>query len=183
MSSNIKVQRICQHCGSEFTALTTTTAYCSKQCNSRAYKAKLRAKKVEISNEATQQIKTKPIEILKNKEFLSVKEVSKLLGCSIRTIYYQIENGNLNAYNISQRVTRIRRTDIDKLFEQPQPVKNVDKIPIYNIEDCYTVTEIIQKFKISDSALNNIAKKNNIPKLKKGKFTYLPKIIIDELLN
>lgn len=183
MSSNIKVQRICQHCGNEFTALTTTTTYCSKQCNSRAYKAKLRAKKIEISNEATQQVKSKPIETLKSKEFLSVKEVSKLLGCSIRTIYYQIENGNLNSYNISQRVTRIRRSDIDKLFEQPKVFKRADETPNYNIEDCYTVTEIIKKYKISGTALNNIAKRNNLPKLKNGKFTYLPKKLIDELLN
>ncbi len=28
MSSNIKLQRICQHCGNEFTAKTTVTQYC-----------------------------------------------------------------------------------------------------------------------------------------------------------
>ena len=47
MSSNIKVQRICQHCGNEFTARTTTTQYCGDTCAKRAYKARLRAAKVE----------------------------------------------------------------------------------------------------------------------------------------
>ena len=61
MSSNIKVQRICQHCGKEFTARTTITLYCSHRCNSAAYKAKQRAERVEQSNKETQRIKTQPI--------------------------------------------------------------------------------------------------------------------------
>src|SRR5690554_4887431 len=83
MSSNIHVQRICQHCGTEFTARTTTTAYCSHRCNSAAYKQKIRSVKVQKSNAETRQIKTKPIEVLKAKEFLTVTEVSKLIGCLI----------------------------------------------------------------------------------------------------
>ena len=50
MSSNIKVQRICQHCTKEFTARKTITMYCSHRCNSAAYKAKQRTIKVEASN-------------------------------------------------------------------------------------------------------------------------------------
>jgi excisionase family DNA binding protein len=186
MSSNIKVKRICQQCGIEFTALTTATAYCTKLCNNRAYKAKLRAGKIEVSNNETKQIKTKPIEELKAKEFLSVRDVSKLIGCSIRTIYYHIENGNIRAVNIGQRITRVRRSDIDKLFEQPQPQQpppSPPKLVEYQISDCYTITEVQHKFGISDSALNNITKRNNVPKLKKGKFTYVPKEIIDNLLS
>ena len=183
MSSNIKVKRICKQCGKEFTALTTTTNYCSHQCNSKAYKAKKRAGKVEVSNRETKQIKTKPIEELKAKEFLSVRDVAKLIGCSVRTIYYHIESGNLKAVNIGQRITRIRRSDIDKLFEQTKPVKSSQEAIEYDIKDCYTIKEILQKFQISDSALNNIIKRNSIPKLKKGWFTYVPKGIIDGLLK
>ena len=69
MSSNIKVQRICQHCGNEFTARTTVTQYCSDTCSKRAYKARIKAAKIESSNKETQQIKTRPIEELKAKEF------------------------------------------------------------------------------------------------------------------
>ena len=52
MSSNIRVQRICQFCGKEFTARTTVTKYCSDVCAKRAYKARKRTEKVEISNNA-----------------------------------------------------------------------------------------------------------------------------------
>ena len=183
MSSNIKVQRICQHCGNEFTAKTTSTAYCSLQCNRRAYKAKIRANKVEVSNKETKQVKNRPIEELKAKEFLSVRDVSKLIGCSVRTVYRHIAYGNIKAVNIGQRITRIRRMDIDKLFEQPQPIKSPQKTIEYKILDCYTISEVLSKYGVSDAALNHIIKRNNVPKQKKGKFTYVPKIIIDKLLN
>ena len=118
MSSNIKVQRICQHCGNEFTARTTTTLYCSHRCNSAAYKAKQRAGKVEQSNKETQRIKTQPIEQLKAKEFLTVREVSQLLNCSVRSAYHYIESGTISAVNLGQRMIRVKRSEIDKLFNK-----------------------------------------------------------------
>ena len=117
MSSKIEVQRICQHCGNEFTARTTVTRYCSHRCNSAAHKASIKALKVEISNKETDIIIKQPIELLKAKDFLTVKEVAALLNCSVRSVYYYIGNGNIKAVSLSQRVTRIKRTDIDKLFE------------------------------------------------------------------
>lgn len=186
MSSNIKVKRICQQCGIEFTALTTATAYCTKLCNNRAYKAKLRAGKIEVSNSETKQIKNKPIEELKAKEFLSVRDVAKLIGCSRQTIYTLINTDKLKAVNLLIKKTIVRRSDINKLFEQPQPQQpppSQPKLVEYQISDCYTITEVQHKFGISDSALNNITKRNNVPKLKKGKFTYVPKEIIDNLLS
>jgi hypothetical protein len=53
MSSKIEVIRICEHCKKQFTARTTLTRYCSPICNSRGYKALLRNKKVEKSNQET----------------------------------------------------------------------------------------------------------------------------------
>ena len=116
MSSNIKVQRICQHCGNEFTARTTTTKYCSHKCNSADYKAKLRAAKVEESNKRTKQIINFSIEELKAKEFLSVRDVATLLGCSVRTTYRLIDNGTLKAVNLSERITRIKRSELNKIL-------------------------------------------------------------------
>jgi len=117
MSSNIEVQRICQHCGNEFTARTTVTQYCGDVCGKRAWKAKKRLEKIEASNKQTQQIKTRPIEELKAKEFLTVREVARLLNCSVRSAYYYIERGNIKAVNLGQRITRVKRSEIDKIFE------------------------------------------------------------------
>ena len=116
MSSNIKIQRICQHCGNEFTARTTVTQYCGDDCAKRAYKARQRAAKVELSNKETQQIKAKPLKELKAKEFLTVRDVATLLNSSIRTAYRLIEQGNIRAVNISQRKTLVKRSEIDNLF-------------------------------------------------------------------
>ncbi len=116
MSSNIQVQRICEYCGIEFTAKTTVTRLCSKKCSKAKYKAKIKAGKIEKSNIETQRIKTQPIEILKAKDFLTVKEVAILLSCSVRSVYYYIETEKIKAVNLGQRVTRVKRSNIDKLF-------------------------------------------------------------------
>lgn len=117
MSSNIQVQRICKYCGNEFTARTTVTQYCGDVCAKKAYKVRLRAAKVEASNKETVSIKVKPVEELQAKDFLTVREVAILLNCSLRSVYYHIESGSIKAVNLGQRLTRIKRSELDKLFE------------------------------------------------------------------
>lgn len=187
MSSNIQVQRICQHCGNEFTARTTTTLYCSHRCNSAAYKAKQRAGKVEQSNKETQRIKSEPIEQLKAKAFLSIADTCKLIGISRRTVYRLIERGELITGKAGKR-TIIRRSDLEQLlFEQPrtlapQPEKQAEQKP-FDIAECYNLTEVQSKYSISETALQNLIKRNSIPKIKKGWFAYVPKTVIDKLLS
>ena len=118
MSSNIEVQRICQHCGNEFTARTTVTKYCSHRCASAAHKQRVKALKVDASNKETQRIINQPIENLKAKEYLTVQDVATLLNCSVRSVYYFIEKGTINATNLGQRLTRVKRSELDKVFEQ-----------------------------------------------------------------
>jgi DNA-binding transcriptional regulator YiaG len=57
-------------------------------CSKAAYKARIRAEKVQKLNTETKQIKTQSIEELKAKEFLTVREVARLLNCSVRSAYY-----------------------------------------------------------------------------------------------
>ena len=80
MSSNIEVQRICEHCKQEFTARTTRTRFCSHKCNSRAYKANIKKQKIEASNAETVKTISLPIQELKSKEFLTIAEACKLLS-------------------------------------------------------------------------------------------------------
>ncbi len=181
MSTNIKVQRICQYCGGDFTARTTTTRYCSHKCNSRDYKEKKKASKVNKSNSDTAKITTQPIEVVKAKEFLTAKEVALLLGCSLRTVYRLIDNGTIKAVNLGERMTRVKRADLNNIMEHPitlqyEPVE-------YDISECYTINEVQNKFGISETAVQDVIKRNNIPKTKKGKYAYVPKKIIDELLT
>jgi len=117
MSSNIQVQRICQHCGNEFTARTTVTKYCSDTCSKRAYKARVRAGKVEQSNKETQRIKNQPFEEPNAREFLTVTQVSKLICCSRQNVYNLINTGKLKATNILLKKTIVKRSDLDNLFK------------------------------------------------------------------
>lgn len=116
MSSNIRIQRICEHCQKEFIAKTTVTKYCSHNCNRAAYKKKIKGRKVEASNKETFLLKTQPFQELNAKEYLTVKEASTLLNCSIRTTYRLIENNTLKAVNLANRLTRIKKTELDKIL-------------------------------------------------------------------
>lgn len=181
MSSNIQIQRVCEFCGNEFTARTTVTKLCSAKCRKASYKARQRAGKIEKSNSETKRIKNKSNVELKEKEFLSVREVATLLGCSMRTAYRLINTGTLTGFNLAERMTRVKRSEINKLLEQPQKRKPTPTQ--YNVSECYSLSEIQNKYGISDKALYDTIKRNEIPKLKQGWFTYVPKVLIDKILS
>jgi len=116
---------------------------------------------------------------------LTVTQVSKLINCSRQNVYKLINSGKLRATNILEKKTIIKRSDLDKLFNKPKQVyviKEPQQIQI-DITDCYNLTEIQNKYSISEKALHDIIKRNNIPKLKKGWYAYVPKNLIDELLT
>jgi excisionase family DNA binding protein len=184
MSSNISIKRICKHCGKEFTARTTVTQYCSDHCSKRAYKARIKAGKIEASNRETQQVKQRPIEDIKTKEFLTVPDLAKLLNSSKRTIYYLIQRGTIKAVNIAERKTLIKRAEIDKLFDVQRPKEKEPHEPVEFVEsDCYNVADVRKNYNISQTALRNIILKHHIPTFYKGWFAYVPKREIDKLLS
>ncbi|MFC3361738.1 helix-turn-helix domain-containing protein [Pedobacter fastidiosus] len=54
---------------------------------------------------------------------------------------------------------------------------------IMRIEACYHIGEVERKYNISNKALYELIKRHEIPKLKCGKFTYVPKSMIDNLFK
>jgi len=117
MSSKIRIQRICEYCKEEFTARTTVTRVCSTKCRKASYKARKRNEKIELSNKETILIKNQSVEELKAKEYLTVKDVSMLIGCSVDTVYKLIEKGKINAVNLAERMTRVKRSELNKVLE------------------------------------------------------------------
>lgn len=99
-----------------FTAKTTKTRYCSHKCNSRGYKANVKGLRIEISNIETNKLITSPIEEIKAKEFLSIKETYLLIGLSRRSLYRLIESKKLHIDKLGTR-TIIQRSEINKLFK------------------------------------------------------------------
>ena len=79
MSSNIRLEKTCQHCGKKFTAKTTVTQFCSDNCAKRAYKARLRSAKVDAAIQKENEVK--PFNpVVNQKDFLSIKETTQLVG-------------------------------------------------------------------------------------------------------
>jgi excisionase family DNA binding protein len=181
MSSIIRVKRICEQCGNEFEARTTVTKTCSDTCAKRAYKARQRAAKVTVSNEQTRRIIVKPMEDIRAKENLNIAEACKLLGVSRWTIWRAIGSGNLHAVKLGRR-TLIRRSNINQLFERPAMLMEQNRPAPVALSDCYTLTEVRNKYAISSAALYDLIRRNEIPKQYSGPYAYVPKTQIDELL-
>ncbi|MGQ7869954.1 helix-turn-helix transcriptional regulator [Sunxiuqinia sp. sy24] len=180
MSSKIQVQRICQFCGSEFIARTTVTKFCGDICAKRAYKERKRTEKLQRSDNEMRKIKTQRTEELNSREFLTVTQVSKLIGCSRQNIYKLINSGKLKATNILEKKTIVTRSDLNDLFSK----KIKKRTPYYyTFEECYTLKDIKNKFGVSESLIQQIVKRNNIPKIRKGKFAFVPKRLIDDILK
>jgi len=53
MSSNIRIKKVCQHCGKLFIAKTTVTQFCSDDCAKKNYKKRQRGDKIQVSNQIT----------------------------------------------------------------------------------------------------------------------------------
>lgn len=184
MASQIRIQRICQHCGNEFTAKTTVTKYCGDVCSKRAYKARKKAGKIEASNEETKAILEKPLTHIQGKDFLSISEVCQLFKVSRTTVWRLMKEGKVQAAKIGRKKF-ITRSSIDALFQPEliQPKATEEQAKELNIDDCWNMGEIQKIFGIHDKTLYSIIKRFDIPKMQKGKFVYVPKERIIEILG
>src|SRR5690606_21202664 len=106
--ANFTILKQCEHCGNMFEAQKRTTRFCSQRCASLNYKLRKRQElKKEVEQETKQKLKPKvkafDLATIKEKEFLTVTEVSKLFGCSKQTIYRMIETKEIHALNLKDR--------------------------------------------------------------------------------
>ena len=120
----------------------------------------------------------KPIENVKDKEYLSFAQAGKLLGLSRQAVYNMVKAGNLKASKISSRLSFIRRVDIDAMLEN-RPYKTLHPKDTVPITDFYTTAEIKEKFGVKESWIYEIAKEHNIPRTFNRGRTYWSKKHID----
>ena len=181
MSSNLEIKKVCEFCGSVFMAKKTTTRYCSHQCNSRAYKANKKGQKAaSVEHETESVLRVRPIEQVKDKEFLSVSEAAVLLGLCKQSVYNLAYSGRLKATRLSNRMTIISRSDIEEMLdnlETYKPRPNIERKPI---TDFYTVAEISEKYDVKYAWLYRIVKEHNIPKISDRGKVYYSKQHIDD---
>lgn len=178
-TSSIRITKICQWCGVEFVAQKISTKYCSHRCANLAYKQAVRDKRVKQAEAETLSIKLeKPIENVKDKEYLSFAQAGKLLGLSRQAVYNMVKAGNLKASKISSRLSVIRRVDIDAMLEN-RPYKTLHPKDTVPITDFYTIAEIKEKYGVKESWIYEIAKEHNIPRTFNRGRTYWSKKHID----
>ena len=184
MSSNIRIERICEWCGKQFTAQTTVTRFCSKRCSEHAYKERLRQKKISLSNQETAHNSREKES--RNKEFLTPSETARYLGVGRTYIYDCINRGKIKVTRIGRK-TLISKADIQAMFDFLTPKENISAAPAEkkskSLSDFYTRADIREKYGVKDSWIYKVVAENNVPKtIIRGK-AYFSKSHIDRLFS
>lgn len=175
MKSKIPIKKKCEWCGKDFIAYKVTTRFCSKQCNSYAYKDMLRNQRIKLVQYS---IIVQEQNETDSKEYLSPKETAMLLSVDRVTIYRYLWDGLLPCIRMRGK-TFIRKADIEKMFDEAKPYQKRHKNERALITEFYTTAEILDKYGISESGLYKIAKSENIPKMFQRGKSYWSKKHID----
>ena len=175
-----EIKRKCKVCGKVFVAKTLDSHYCSPKCGKVAWKRKRDAKDRNAKLEAIAK------QVSDIREYISVKEAVAMFGVERSTLYRLIKLGRIPTINMGTRLTRIKRSEMEWLFlNRPESIAEKEKPApkIYSLEpeDCYTITEICEKYHINDSSVWAHVRKYSIPSRQIGNYVYVPKQEIDNL--
>ena len=174
------IKRKCEICGNTFIAKTLDSRYCSDKCSQTAYNRKRAEKKRQAKLDAITE------KIPDGREYISVKEAVAMFGVGRDTIYRLIRTGAIPSINIGERLTRISKQELMKMYpsrkqQQEDKEKPLPKLYSLEPEDCYTIGEISKKFDINDSTVWSHIRKYSIPTRQIGNYVYAPKSEIDKL--
>ena len=182
MKTQKGIRLVCEYCNTEFEAKKATTRYCSLKCNNRAYKERKRKEVIQLTEELTQQKKVEKLtKDLSAQEYLSIPEVAILMGLSRWTIYRYVVDGKIPSKRFSEKVTRIKKSDLDTFFSDAETYKVTPHIidAEKRVTDWYTLDEVSQKYGILKDQIHKIVKVENIQKAKDGIRTLVDKHGID----
>jgi excisionase family DNA binding protein len=184
-SSTFRINKVCQHCNKVFEAQKVTTKFCSIDCARKNYKLRAKLTKKEMAELETKKSllsfkanKTN-IEIVRQKDFISVNEAATLLNCNRKTVYRMISLGVIPAQNLLFRKTIIKRSTIDHLFEslKEATLQKVEGDEMVNIID------VQKRFNISYNGLSRIIRRNKLNTEKRGKYVFVSKNNIEQILS
>ncbi|MBE7172220.1 MAG: helix-turn-helix domain-containing protein [Williamsia sp.] len=121
MSSNIRINKVCQHCNKVFIAKTTVTKFCSDQCAKSNYKKRQKDARIEVSqidterqlSEGKQQIKS--VSRDSSAAMVGTSGLSAVTGLSERTIFRLIKDPAFPRVKIGKRLLFKKDAVIDYL--------------------------------------------------------------------
>ena len=119
-----------------------------------------------------------------NRPYISVPEAIALYGVAKSTLYRLIRTGHIPAINLGTRLLRIDRQKLESIFPIRQEQKKEESQPMLfdlSLENCYTISEVAEKYNLSIPTVSNHIRKHGIPMRHQGKSIYVPKTEIHKL--
>ncbi len=182
--SQLKIPKICEQCGKAFEANTVVTRFCGSTCANKSGKEKKRqAKEAEQKQKLLEESASRIAE-MQTRPYISITEATILFGISKDTIRRLIKSGKVPAVNFGERLTRVSSKYLEEMFtavEIPEESKEKPMKLHYEKDECYTINEISQKYGVSLSTVDNVIRRNSLPKRQIGNFVYVPKELIDKI--
>ena len=180
MKAKYGIKKVCEYCNIEFEASKSTTRYCSHQCNSRALKDAKRNEVIQLTEKLTKQKKVdRLIKDTFNQEYLSVSDVATLMGVSRWTIYRYVADEKIPSKRISEKITRIKKTDLEMFFDNANSYQVKHSIKLNSETDWYTLNEITEKYGVLRHQIRKIVNVEDISEKKEGTRTLIAKSQID----
>lgn len=176
----LEIRRKCKICGTVFLLKKLDSQYCSEKCSKIAYKRKHDAEEREI------RLAKFAATIPSGQEYISVKEAVAIFALERDSVYRMVRSGKIHSVNLGKRLIRVCRKDLAALVPTRKKVRKEQYMPLpklFSLEpkDCYTITQVCEKYRFSDSTVWAHVRKYSIPSRQIGKFVYVPKKEIDNL--
>ena len=102
--------RKCAYCGKVFTTNSGMQKFCSEECAEQAKETKKKQQRDFLRA-------VEPVITLQQQEYLTFSKAAILLGCTRQYVYKLVNQGKLPASRLSSRMSIIRKSDIEKMFE------------------------------------------------------------------
>ncbi len=195
----MKPTRKCEFCGKPFVPRSGMQKYCSEECQAEAKRVRKKRQQDLING-------IEPIIDLQCQEYLTFSKAAVLMGCTRQYVYKLVANGKLKASRLSNRMAFVRKSDIEKMFEN-NPYKRV--IPYgknksstkpktskktenqkpnkgkeeHEVLAYYSGEEVMSLYKVKRSWLYASAKRNQIPICRIAGKNYYSKRHIDEFFG
>ena len=188
--------RKCAHCGKVFTTKNGMQKFCSEECAEQSKEARKKRQRDFLRA-------VEPVMELQQQEYLTFSKAAILLGCSRQYVYKLVEQGKLSASRLSSRMALVRRSDIEKMFEDnpynrvipcSKPKMNIPKTqrtstkkdgknvqPTDEIIEYYSGEEVMQIYKVKRSWLYTTAKRHQIPVCRIAGRNYYSKQHVDAI--
>lgn len=169
----MKILKKCLTCGTDFVASKISSKYCCRKCERVAQRKREAEKREKERENASSDIPSE----LETKQFLTPKDIAKLLDVGLTTVYRYFYSGMLKAVRV-RRHTLVRRSDLEKFFDEAVPYKKTSYKKKADNE-YYTLREIMEKYNLGRKAVWNRCEKLGIPKVYEGRNTFWNKKAID----